>query len=368
MQVAIIGLPQSGKSAVFQALTRGAAHGGRAPGAPGAPGGLHVGVTRVPDARLEALADIFHPEKVTPAEVTYWDIPAAPTLEKGQGIAGQYLNVLQRADALLLVVRAFSDPSVPHLAGSVDPHRDAAAMQEELAFADLLLLERLVERREATLKGAKPHEREAVGRELALLRRLKEGLEAGVPVREQETTEEERKLLAGYQLLTGKPLLVVFNVGEEQLEALASLRGELERRYRRPGMAALALCGKLEAELGQLAPEEEQEFRQSLGLEESGAQRAIRATYELLGLISFFTGGPRDVHAWTVPRGTPAVKAAGRVHSDMERGFIRAEVVAFEDLMRCGSLAEARRQGVLRTEGKGYVVQDGDVVTFLFSV
>jgi GTP-binding protein YchF len=314
------------------------------------------------------LSNLWKSAKIVPAEITYWDIPAAPTIGKGQGIAGQFLNHIQRADALLLVVRAFNDPSVPHLLGSVDQHRDIETMQEELAFADLDLLERNIQRREASVKSAKPQEREAAQRELALLRRLKEGLENGAPVREQQIAEEERKLLAGYQLLTGKPLLILSNMDEGDAARRDEIVTTLRAHYRKPGMTAEAMCGKLEAELVQLSPEDQAAFRESLGVTgESGSDLVIRASYALLGLISYFTGGAVDAHAWTVARDTPAVKAAGRIHSDLERGFIRAEVVSYPDLVRCGSLAEARRQGVLRVEGKTYPVQDGDVITFLVS-
>ncbi len=364
MEIAIVGLSQSGKTTAFNALTRGKAE---VTGGSGA-GELHVGVTKVPDPRLQVLSDLWKSAKIVPAEVTYWDIPAAPTIGKGQGIAGQFLNTIQRADALLLVVRAFGDPSVPHLLGSVDAHRDVVTMQEEIAFADLELLERLVQRRESSAKSGKPQEREVAQRELTLLRRLKEGIENGTPVREQQINDEERKLLVGYQLLTGKPLLILFNVDEGEAAGRDKLVASLQGRYKKPGVAVEAMCAKLEAELVQLSQEEQKEFRDSLGLTgEPGSDLVIRASYALLGLISFFTGGPIDSHAWTITRDTPALKAAGRIHTDLERGFIRAEVVPYADMVRCGTLAEARRQGVLRVEGKTYPVQDGDVITFLVS-
>lgn len=360
MEIGIIGLSKSGKTTLFRALTRGKAERtGEA---------LHIGVTKVPDPRLDTLARIFKPQRVIPAEIKYWDIPGQPEGLSRTGIGGQFLNILQKADALLNVVRAFQDPSVPHPEGSVDPLRDAAVMWEELAFSDLGILERRVQRIEAGLKGAKGHQRDVLAREKALLERVKEGLEGEVPIREQEFDEEEARTIANYQFLTAKPLLLVVNIGEEELGRGAELEREVGERYKRPGVKAVAMCGKLEMELSELEPEEEREFRESLGLTQSGSERAIRASYELMGLVSFFTVVSQEVRAWTVPRGTPAVKAAGKIHSDMERGFIRAEVISFSDLARCGSIAEGRRQGLLRLEGKGYPVQDGDVITFLFNV
>jgi len=363
MEIAILGLPQSGKTTVFNALTRGAAE-SPSKGAP--VGAIQIGVVKVPDPRLEALGGLFRPQKVVPAEITYWDLPPVREEAVAKGISGVYLNQLQKADGLMVVVRAFQDPSVPHLEGSVDPHRDAETMLMELAFSDLAILERRLERLRLNLKGAKASEREAIQREEAFMQGVRQALERGVPIREQPVRGEP--LLANYQFLTAKPLLLLFNVGEEALADLPNLEGELCQRYQRPGVGVAALCAKLEAELSQLSPEEEQEFRQSLGLKGGHLERVVRLSLELLEQVCFFTGGPKEVRAWTITRGTPAVKAAGRIHSDMERGFIRAEVVTYSDLMAAGSMAEARRRGVLRMEGKGYQVQDGDVITFLFNV
>lgn len=366
MEIGIIGLPQSGKTTIFNALTHG--HAAVKAAGPSADRPL-IGVVKVPDARLTALAAILHPKKVTPVEVKYTEVAAAPRgLGKSEGITGAFYQHLANVDAILHVVRAFSDPSVPHVERSVDPRRDIALMDMELAFADLALLERRLDRLQAGLKGAKAMERDALLQEQALLGRTKEALSREVPLREQTFTEDERRALTAYQFLTAKPLLLVVNIGEEDLPRADALEADLRARYSRPGRACAVMCGKLEMELAQLSDQEAVEFRQSMGLKEPGQERVIRLSYELLGYISFFTTKSDEMRAWTVRRGSTAPRAAGKVHSDMERGFIRAEVVPAETLVECGGLAEAKRRGLLRVEGKNYVVRDGDVITFLFSV
>ncbi|MBI2846318.1 MAG: redox-regulated ATPase YchF [Chloroflexi bacterium] len=366
MEIGIIGLPKSGKTTIFNALTRGKAETQAHLSAAEKP---NIGIAKVPDPRLKTLEDIFKPKKTIPAEVKYVDIPGAPgSLGKGEGIGGKFLITLSTADALLHVVRAFEDPRVPHIEGNVDPHRDMATMNLELAFADLALLEKRLLRLSESLKGAKALEKDAIHKEQALLARIKENLEQEKPVREQDFTEDESKLIQNYQFLTAKPLLPVLNIGEENVERIPSLDAEFASRYSRPHVKTAVLCGKLEMELTELPDAEAQEFRTSMGLKESGLNLMIRLSYDLLGLISFFTVVSGEARAWTIRRGEPAQKAAGKVHSDMERGFIRAEVVGYNDLVKCGSIAEARRHGLLRPEGKGYIVQDGDIITFLFNV
>ena len=361
MELGIIGLPKSGKTTIFNALTRGqATEDSTKPN-------LRVAV--VLDPRLQRLAEVTKPQRVVPAEVHYTDLPGAPEGPgKTKGIGGTLLNALQQTDALLLVARAFQDPTVPHPEGTVDPYRDAAAMQLELAFSDLAILERRTQRLQKELKGARATERELAHRESALIARLKGTLEGEVPVREQQLSPEEWHSISDYQFLTAKPLLILFNIGEDVLTGMSTLESELASRFQRPGTAAAALCGKLEMELAQMDQADEQEFRISLGAGESGTARVSSLAYNLLGQISFFTTASNEVKAWTVSKDTPAAAAAGRIHSDMERGFIRAEVVPYEELVRCGSVTEARRQGLLRTEGRAYPVQDGDVITFLFNV
>jgi len=366
VEIGIIGLPKSGKTTVFNALTRGHAEAARFGGQNMKP---NLGVAKVPDPRLDILTTMFKPKRTVQAEVSYIDIPGAPEgVGKTQGISGEYLNLLQRCDALLHVVRAFQDPSLPHVEGSVAPYRDVATMNLELAFSDLGILERRTRSLETSLKSAKAQERDRFRQEEELLTRLKQGLEKDVPIREQDLNADERRLLSGYQFLTGKPLLVLFNLGEEQLPQTQTMEEEMCKRLNRPGVQCTTMCAKLEAELSQMDKEEEEEFRRSLSAGESGAARMIRISYHLLGLISFLTAGEDEVRAWTIRKDTPAVKAAGQIHTDIERGFIRAEIIAYADLVRCGGLVEGRRQGVLRAEGRNYVVQDGDVINFLFNV
>ena len=366
MEFGIVGLPQCGKTTVFNALSRGRADATHSPALASKP---NLGVAKVPDSRLKPLAEMFNPQRIVNAEVRYIDFPrGAEDIARSRGISGERLNVLESADALLHVVRAFQDPSVPHVEGGVDPRRDLIAMDLEMAFADLAILERRVERLENELKGARASEREARAQERSLLDRIRAGLEGETPIREQQLSPDEAKLLENFQFLTAKPLLIVWNIGEEDAQRASGLDDELRGMYARPGVDVIVLCGKLEMDLAAMKEEEEEEFRTAMGFGESGLNRSIRSSYEILDLISFFTVGPKEVRAWTLPRNTQAVKAAGKIHSDMERGFIRAEVISFDDLSECGNIAESRKRGLLRLEGKTYPVQDGDVVTFLFNV
>ncbi len=357
MEIAIMGLPGAGKSTVFAALAgRALPHNGPRRGE------LERVAVRVPDRRLDALAALFRPRKVTPAEVQYL---AAPDLGKNGHSADNWstlLAQLRSADALVQVVRAFDTPLSPHPAGHVDPLRDVDQLQSELLLADLLVIERRLERLErearSSRKGQLPPERD-------LLRRLKERLENGLPLRGLALTAEDNKLLRGYGFLSAKPLLLLFNTGAGGLDGLsAPLAGKAEEL----GAHALALDGKLERELAELEDDERADLLAAFDLGEPALARVIRASYALLDVISFFTVGEDEVRAWTIRRGTPAWEAAGAIHSDLSRGFIRAEVVAAADLLRVGSLAEARRQALLRSEGRLYPVQDGDVISFLFNV
>ena len=364
IDIGIIGLAKSGRTAIFNALTRGKADTGSY-----TQEGSHMGVAKVPEPRLKMLADMLHPKRVVPAEVTYIDIGASLTdLVKEKAASGQLLAQLRNADALINVVRAFTDESIPHIEGSLDVERDIAATNLELAFSDLALLERRLERIETSLKGAKPPERQNLLREQEMLMKLKTDLEKDVPIRELGLTTDEARIMANFQLLTAKPLLVVVNIGEDQLPQAASLEAELGSRYSRPKCRLITLCGKLEMELAQLDNNAADAFRAEFGIRESGLDRVIKLSYELLGLISFFTIASAEVKAWSIKSGTDAVKAAGKIHSDMERGFIRAEVISYDDLVKCGNLPEARKKGLVRLEGKSYIVQDGDVITFLFNV
>ena len=365
MDIGIVGLPRSGKTTIFNAVTRGLAQVADYSGQ----GKPNLGIAKIPDGRLDVLAEVYGPKRVVPAEVSYMDIPAPPEgLGGTRGISGEYLERLQRTDALMIVVRAFEDPSVGHVQSGIDPARDAETMMLELAFADLEALERRLSRLAVDSKGAKAPEREALAREQSLLNRLKEGLEDGAAIKDQGRSPEEARALEGFRFLTDKPVIVVVNVGEDQLSEAAGMEAQVSAGLAGARATAAALCGALEMELAQMQPDEEREFRESLGAGESGLDRMIRLSHRVGDLITFFTGNENEVRAWTVARGTEALKAAGKVHSDFERGFIRAEVVAFEDLAECGSLVEARALGVLRQEGKTYVVVDGDVLNILFNV
>ncbi|MCE2465504.1 MAG: redox-regulated ATPase YchF [Dehalococcoidia bacterium] len=365
MEIGIIGFPQSGKSTLLSALTRGRSE---ASTAGSSRQDVLVGTTRMHDARLDTLAGIYNPKKVVHAEVTYWDVPAVAEGGDRQGIGGQYLNLLQGADAFIVVVRAFHDPSVPHESGSVDPLRDVEAMQEELALSDLVILERRIARIEAGMKGARAGERDNLLREADLLGRVREKLEGGVPLRDQELSSDEHTLLSNYQFLTGKPLLLVFNSDEDGQDSQPDLSSWMQAGPGVSMVSALSLCAKLEMELAQLPPEDEAEFRSSMDVGEPALEKVVSSSYRLLGLISFFTVGPDEVRAWTVKAGTEAPGAAGKIHSDMERGYIRAEVVTYEDLARWGSIPNVKKEGRFRLEGKSYVVQDGDVMNILFNV
>jgi hypothetical protein len=264
------------------------------------------------------------------------------------------------------VVRCFDEPSVPHPLGSIDPVRDVASFDLELAFSDLGVLERRLLRMKDKMKSAKPQERAAQQVELALLERIKVELEGEVPIRRQVLTDDERKLLAGYQFLTAKPMLVIANFKEGELSRAAEVEQAVLSKF--PEFSVLPVCARLEMELLELGPDEAAEFREAVGAPAGSIERIVSECLRVLGLVSFLTTGPDETRAWTVQRGTPAPQAAGKVHSDIEKGFIRAEVITYDDFVACGTEHEARKRGVLRLEGKDYVVQDGDVVNFLFNV
>ena len=366
MQIGIIGLPKSGKTTVFNALTRGKAQTDAYASASLAP---NIGVVKVPDPRLDTLTHILKPKRTVPAEVTYIDIAApAKGLGKGESLGGPLLAYLSKVDALAHVVRVFEDERLPHAEGSVNPERDIGTMNLELAFSDMAIIERRLERLKASLKGAKPQERELISNEEALLDKIKSALEADKPIREQAFSENESKMLENFQFLTAKPILLLLNIGEKQIPETGALETKFGGLYRGPNCEIAALCGKLEMELAQLSDAEAKEFRSDMGVEESGLDRVIRLSYGLLGLISFFSTASDEVKAWTIRRNTTAQKAAGKIHTDMERGFIRAEVIGYDELVKYGSMAESRKHGQLRLEGKNYIVQDGDVVTILFNV
>jgi len=366
LEICKIGLPKSGKTTVFNALTRG-----KSQIAAYAPSALepNIGVAKIKEPRLQVLETMFKPKKTTLAEIRYVDIAlTARSTRKGSNISGQFLNYLSNANALLHVVRAFEDENVPHIEDSIDPKRDIAIMDLELVLSDLVIIERRFERLETLLKSAKPGERDSFIKEQALLQKIKAGLDKEIPIWQQGLSQEEIRNLTNYQCLTAKPMLVVINIGEKQLPRSASIETELRSACRYTSFEVAALCGKLEMELSQLDDSEAEEFRRELGLAEPALDRIVRLSHQLLGLISFFTTVSSELKAWTIPRGTTASQAAGKIHTDIEKGFIRAEVISFDDLNKCDSIAEAKKQGLLRLEGKNYVVQDGDIVTFLFNI
>ena len=357
MRIGIIGLPQSGKTTLFRLLTH-AAHTGHEAG---------VGIVKVPDPRLDYLTTVFKPKKVTPATVEFVDFPAlAKGAGKGEGLGAQALAQMRTVDGLLEVVRAFADPAVAHPEGSIDPARDAALLDAELLLADLDVAEKRIARIDENLKR---HRKGDDPRERLLLVPCQEALAAERPLRGLEFTPEEERLLRGFQFLTAKPLIVVANVGDQTTPALWGTLAPLLEAPASPRRAVLRAAIRAEAELAELPPEDAAVFRKELGLETPAQDALIRACYDLLDVITFYTGeGGTETRAWTVPRGATALKAAGTIHSDLEKGFIKAEVVAFEDLRAAGGLAAARKRGTYQLEGKDYVVQDGDVILVRFNV
>jgi ribosome-binding ATPase len=366
MQIAIVGLARSGKTTVFNTLTRGHAETGGFGGLQ-----LNVGVVKVPDARLTRLAEIFKPKKIVHADVTYVDLPAPPPSTDGhigtEELPAEHLARLREADALVHVVRAFDDPSVAHPGGSVDPRRDLEQLDLEFVLADLALVDRRLERLATSGRHGTAAEREANEREEVVLKRLKEALEAGTPIRDVDLDVDEEKAIRGFRFLTQKPVLMLLNIGEGDLPRADAVASQVAAAYEHRHALVDALSAKIEMELGELEPDEAAIFMEELGLHESGLSRVIARSYELLGLISFLTAGPDEVRAWPVRDGSTAVDAAGTIHTDLARGFIRAETVAYDDLVTLGSTAEARRAGRLRSEGKTYRVRDGDVLEILFS-
>jgi len=365
VQLVLIGLPQSGKTTVFNALTGAHAATGTFSGVEDEP---NLATVKVPDPRLDVLTQLFKPRRTVPAEIQYWDVAGLAKGIHERGLGGRLLGYLQQASALVHVVRAFDDPTVPHPEGSVDPLRDIETINMELLFVDLAMVDKRLQRIRAMIPKLRGQEREAHEREGAVLERLHRALSDGIPIRAIELQPDQEKLLRGFGFLTQKPLLILLNLGEERLSEAETLLAAASERLTGPGIAVEALPGKLEAELAQLAPDEAAAFMQELGISEQARNRVIRTSYRLLGLISFFTVGPDEVRAWTIRRGATAVEAAGTIHSDLAQGFIRAEVVHYDDLVRAGSLTEARKLGALRLEGRNYVVEDGDVVHILFNV
>ena len=356
MEIGIIGLPNSGKTTIFNALTRS-----QTETAAFTSGQLevHTAVVDVPDPRVDKLTEMFHPKRTIYAQVTYNDIAGFGKGAGKSGISGPLLNAIAANDALMLVARAFEDEAVLHPDDSIDAARDLETMESELLLNDMTVIDRRLERLKGQKLRGSPDERKRMAEEEVVLQRLMESLDEMIPLRDVEISEEERRMLGGFGLLSLKPILRVVTIGdddsEEQFAALLDDR-------------TLVLRGKLEAEIAQMSPEDAAEFLADFGISEPGLNRAIRFCYDMLGLESFFTVGEDEVRAWTIERGTSAPVAAGVIHSDLQKGFIRAETVAYADLMEFGSMAEARKHGKFRLEGKDYIVQDADILNIRFNL
>jgi GTP-binding protein YchF len=357
MQTGIIGLPQTGKTSLFRILTRVRVD-SRA-----APNQAHVGIARVPDARVAKLAEVFKPKKITYATIEYVDIGG---LQKDREKNSASLVPLREADALAHVVRLFENPAVPHEGGSLDAMRDIESVEIELILNDLEQASKRMERLEKDIKKKKDPLLET---ELQLLMRCRKALEAETPLRELEFKPEEKKMLTGFMFLTQKPMLYVLNLGDEEAAEIDRVieKHHLEKLASKAHTAVVPFCGKIEAELADLTDAEAAEMMSAYGLTESGRDRLIQASYRLLGLISFLTCGEPECRAWTIESGMTAPQAAGAIHSDIERGFIKADVVKWEDLLKAGGFAAAKEKAQVRLEGKDYVVQDGDVMLFRHS-
>lgn len=365
MKLGIVGLPNVGKSTLFNSLTKAGAESANYPFCTIDP---NVGVVMVPDERLKLLGDLYHSKKVTPAVIEFVDIAGlVKGASKGEGLGNQFLSNIREVDAIVHVVRCFEDTNVVHVDGSIDPLRDIETINLELIFSDIEILERRIAK---TSRGARNDK--ALARELTLLESIKAHLEEGRLAKSFPVEgEEEEKWFADYNLLTAKPVIFAANVAEDELseDGAGNAGVQAVREYAaKEGSEVFAICAQIEQEIAELDEEEKAMFLEDLGLKESGLEKLIRASYHLLGLISYLTSGEDETRAWTIKEGTKAPQAAGKIHTDFERGFIRAEVVNYRDLLECGSLPAAREKGLVGLEGKDYVVKDGDVILFRFNV
>lgn len=365
MKLGIVGLPNVGKSTLFNSLTKAGAESANYPFCTIDP---NVGVVAVPDERLKLLTDLYHSAKTTPAVIEFVDIAGlVKGASKGEGLGNQFLANIREVDAIVHVVRCFEDTNVIHVDGSVDPVRDIETINLELIFSDLEILERRIAK---TARAARNDKTQA--KELALLEKLKAHLEEEKLAISYETEDEdEQEWLAGYNLLTAKPVIFAANVAEDDLAddgASNEYVSEVREYAKKTGSEVFVICAQIEQEIAELDDDEKQMFLEDLGLKESGLEKLIRASYSLLGLLSYLTAGETETRAWTIKKGTKAPQAAGKIHSDFERGFIRAEVVNYQDLLDCGSYAAAKEKGLVGLEGKDYVVKDGDVILFRFNV
>ena len=364
MKLGIVGLPNVGKSTLFNALTNAGAQAANYAFCTIEP---NIGVVAVPDKRLDALCEMYHPLKVTPATIEFVDIAGlVKGASKGEGLGNKFLSHIREVDAIFHVVRCFDNDDIMHVDGSVDPARDIDTINLELILSDVEILSRRIDKTQKALKGDK-----SLASELAFFERVKEALDNGICARAIEMTSDEKALLDTVDLLTSKPVIYACNMSEGDFSSGI----ENNARYKavkeiaeKEGSEVLPICAELEAQIAELSDDEKELFLSELGITSGGLDILIAKSYDLLGLMSYLTAGTPEVRAWTIKKGTKAPQAAGKIHSDFERGFIRAEVVSFDDLMKCGSMQAAKEKGLVRSEGKEYVMQDGDIVLFRFNV